>query len=158
MHGSGDPDDLVTALLSASRALVAVSARSLAAVEDTVTLTQFRTLVVLTAHGPSRLVELAGRLGVNASTAQRSVERLVAAGLVDRRENTADRREVVIEPTAAGTRLVNQVTRRRRAAIDEIVRAMPASRRHRLVEALEAFAAAAGELREGPDDAGRLGW
>jgi DNA-binding MarR family transcriptional regulator len=157
MQGATELDDLVTALLTASRALVAVSAESLAAVEDTVTLTQFRTLVVLTARGPCRLVELAGRLGVNASTAQRSVERLVAAGLVDRHENAADRREVVIGPTPAGGRLVHQVTRRRRGAIDEIVRAMPVGRRRQLVEALETFAAAAGEPSTA-EEAGHLGW
>ena len=35
-------DDFVTSLLTASRVLVGVSARSLAEVEDAVTLTQFR--------------------------------------------------------------------------------------------------------------------
>src|SRR5665647_545120 len=43
---SGGADELVSALLTASRALVGVSARSLARVEDAVTITQFRTLVV----------------------------------------------------------------------------------------------------------------
>src|SRR4051794_28561686 len=85
-------DQIVTALLTASRALVGVSARSLAAVEDAVTLTQFRTLVVLQAHGSTRLNRLADRLEVNSSTALRTVDRMVASGLVDRRENRgADR-------------------------------------------------------------------
>ena len=44
---TSDADELVSALLTASRALVGVSARSLAHVEDAVTITQFRTLVVL---------------------------------------------------------------------------------------------------------------
>ena len=58
-------DEIVTALLTASRALVGVSARSLAGVEDAVTLTQFRTLVVLQAHGPTSLNRLADRLEVS---------------------------------------------------------------------------------------------
>ena len=40
-------DSLTDALLTASRALVAVAARSLAAVDDDVTLPQYRALVVL---------------------------------------------------------------------------------------------------------------
>ena len=57
-------DELVSALLTASRALVGVSARSLAHVEDAVTITQFRTLVVLEGHGDTRLNQLAERLAV----------------------------------------------------------------------------------------------
>ncbi len=148
----------MSALLIASRVLVGVSARSLAAAEDTVTTTQFRTLIVLHAHGPVRLTELADRLGVNASTAQRSVDRLVGSALVDRRENAADRREVTISLTREGARLVREVSDRRRAAIGEIVEQMPAVRRRALIEALEAFAAAADEPRDGVDDASRLGW
>lgn len=155
---SPDSDDLVTALLTASRVLVGISARSLADVEDAVTLTQFRTLVVLSAHGPTALVGLAARLGVNASTAQRSVDRLVSAGLVDRRENPEDRRELVIELTAAGTSLIAAVTARRRMAIGEIVAAMPSDQRRHLVAALEAFADAADEPRTALAAAGRLGW
>ena len=151
-------DELVTALLTASRALVGVSARSLGEVEETFTLTQFRTLVVLAGHGPSRLNRLAERLDVQASTALRTVDRLIEAGFVARRENQADRREVVIELTRAGRRLVDSVTRRRRAAIEQVVRAMPSGRRRDLVEALIAFAAAADEPLVTADAATKLGW
>lgn len=153
-----DLDRLVTALLTASRALVGVSARSLAEVEDAVTLTQFRTMVVLRAHGPARLNRLSERLQVNASTALRTVERLIAAGLVDRTENAADRREVVIALTPRGRRLVDDVTERRRQAIEEVVRVMPAEQRSVLVDALLAFAEAADEPVAVADTATRLGW
>jgi DNA-binding MarR family transcriptional regulator len=156
-----DLDDLVTALLTASRALVGVSAHSLAEVEGTVTLSQFRTLVVLRAHGATRLNRLSERLGVNASTALRSVDRLISAGLVLRRENADDRREVVIELTQRGRRLVDRVTARRREVIQDIVRAMPAEQRAGLVEALRSFAAAANEppaTSDLQDAATLLGW
>jgi DNA-binding MarR family transcriptional regulator len=151
-------DQLVTALLTASRALVGVSARSLAGVEDSVTLNQFRTMVVLRAHGASRLNRLSERLQVNASTTLRTVERLIAAGLVARSENAEDRREVVIELTARGRRLVDDVTAKRRQAIEEIVHAMPNRQRAVLVEALLAFAEAADEPLAVHDQATRLGW
>ena len=153
-----DLDGVVTALLTASRALVGVSARSLEVAEGAVSLAQFRTLVVLRAHGATGLSRLAQRLGVNASTALRSVDRLAAAGFADRRENAQDRREVVIELTTRGRRLVDQVTERRRRAIEEIVVAMPVSRRRALVAALRAFAEAADEPQAVSDDAALLGW
>lgn len=155
---AGETDEIVTALLTASRVLVGVSARSLAGVEDSVTLTQFRTLVVLHGHGPTRLIALAERLGVNASTALRTVDRLIAAGMVRRRENENDRREVVIDLTPAGATVVSEVTSRRRAAIEGIVSAMPAERRQGLVTSLTAFADAADEPVSSDDQASRLGW
>jgi DNA-binding MarR family transcriptional regulator len=151
-------DEIVTAVLTASRALVGVSARSLAGVEDAVTLTQFRTLVVLHAHGPTRLNQLADRLQVNSSTALRTVDRMIAGRLVERRENQADRREVVIELTSRGRRVVDDVTARRRAAIEEIVKRMSPVHRRQMVKALWAFAAAAYEPLFPEDAATSLGW
>lgn len=156
--GDEELDKLVTALLTASRVLVGVSANSLAGLDERVTITQFRTLVVLGAHGATRLNRLAERLGVNASTALRTVDKLVAGRFVERRENEHDRREVVIEPTARGKRLVNQVTARRRAAIEDIVVAMPVGHRRHLVDALLSFAAAADEPLAFADSATTLGW
>lgn len=154
----GDPEleDIVTALLTASRALVGVSARSLAGVEESVTLTQFRVLVVLDSHGATRLNRLAHGLGVNASTAMRTVDRLTTSGLVDRRENPDDRREVVIEATERGHDLVRQVTARRREAIERIVQGMPVDRRREFLNALVTFAEAADEPLV--DSATLLGW
>lgn len=153
-----ETDELVTALLTASRTLVGVSARSLAGVEDSVTLTQFRTLVVLHGHRSMRLNALAERLGVNASTALRTVDRLITAGMVRRRENENDRREVAIDLTPAGRTVVGEVTDRRRAAIAGIVATMPAARRRGLVKSLTAFADAADEPQSTDDAASRLGW
>ena len=151
-------DELVSALLTASRALIGVSARSLGKVEDAVTITQFRTLVVLEGHGDTRLNQLAERLGAAPSTALRMVDRLIAAHLVTRRENKADRREVLIALTVEGTRLVREITARRRAEIAAIVAAMPQEGRQGVVAALSAFAQAAGEATPSIDTAARLGW
>ncbi len=127
-------------------------------VEETVTLSQFRTLVVLRAHGGTRLNQLATRLGVGPSTALRSVDRLIAGGLVVRAENERDRREVVISLADAGARLVDEVTERRRDAIRDIVNLMSPVQRDTLIEALIAFGAAADEPVALADAATRLGW
>src|SRR6478609_8578500 len=149
-------DDMVTALLTASRALVGVSAASLAAVEETVTLTQFRTLVLLSQHGDTTIVKMAERLGVNPSSAQRQVDRLVRIGMVTRNENPADRRELLVALAPAGRTVVNTVTAKRRQVLARIVRRMDPTDAAHLTEALLAFAAASGEPVV--DDAVRLGW
>ncbi len=154
---SGQIDELVTAVLTASRVLVAVSASSLADIEETVTLTQFRTLVVLDTGGESNLNGLAEALSVNASTAMRMIDKLLAAGLVTRHENPANRREVVLDLSPSGAELVGSVTDRRRAEIARIVRKMPTSLRNELVEALVAFADAAGEPHAS-ETAAIFGW
>jgi DNA-binding MarR family transcriptional regulator len=146
---TGDDVDAVTsAVLTASRLFVAISARALAAVDEQVTLPQFRMLVVLSAHGETKLAALARHLGVNPSTAMRMVDRLVAAGLLDRQVNPADRRENVLRLTAPGHRVVDEVTAHRRAGIAAIVTRMPADQRAGLVVALRAFADAGGEPPE----------
>ncbi len=138
-------DKLVTAVLTASRVLVAVSARSLAEVEERLTLTQFRTLVVLAAPDPTNLNLLAERLGVSPSTALRSVDRLVGLGLTSRQENPDNRREVLIALTDEGQRVVGAVTERRRTEITGILHKMRPQVRTDLIEAFQAFATAAGE-------------
>jgi DNA-binding MarR family transcriptional regulator len=149
-------DEVVNALLVASRALVALAARSMTEVENTVTLTQFRTLVVLETHDGINLNRLAELLGVNASTAMRMIDRLIAAGLVSRRGNPKRRREVVLSLTAAGERMVRRVMNRRRDEIAHVVEHMPSAQRTSMIEALRMFSDAAGEPL--PRGEAALGW
>jgi DNA-binding MarR family transcriptional regulator len=152
---AAETDEVVDAVLGASRALVAVAARSLAGVGEDVTLAQYRALVVLASRGPQRLADLATALTVDRSTATRMCDRLVRKRLVVRRRSTDDRRVVRISLTEAGAELVREVSRRRRAEIRRIVRRMPPASRTLVVDALQAFAAAAGEV---PEQDWSLGW
>jgi len=150
-----DGTDLVTALLTASRVLVGVSARTIAEVEDTVTMTQFRTMVVLDSHPDINLNTLADLLDVTSSTAMRMIDRLLVADLVTRRNNPHNRREVLLGLSPAGHGIVRKVTARRRTEIARIVTAMPSEQHEALVSALRAFSEAAGE----PDAAATAwGW
>ncbi|MGW8378339.1 MarR family transcriptional regulator [Streptomyces sp. ODS28] len=155
-----DVDAVTGAVLTASRLLVAVSARSLAAVQDRVTLPQFRLLVVLSQREHAKLTELAGLLGVNPSTAMRMMSRLTAAGLTDQQVNPGNRRERLLRLTDAGRRIVEEVTARRRAEIAAVVERMPAAQRGALVGALTAFSEAGGEMPAPGDgrDLYPLGW
>jgi len=153
--GTDEVDALVTSLLTASRVLVGVAAGSLAEVE--VTVPQFRALVLLDSHAAMNLQRLAELLGVTSSTAMRMVDRLIGAGLVTRRGNPDNRREVVLGLTEQGAARVGEVTDRRRRDIAAIVARMPVERRADLVAALRAFAAAADEP-QATTAPGGLGW
>jgi DNA-binding MarR family transcriptional regulator len=156
-HGSTEAarDELVDAVLGASRALVAVAARSLAGVAEDVTLPQYRFLIELASRGPQRLADLAIALGVDRSTATRMCDRLVRKRLVIRRRAQEDRRAVRVSLTASGAELVAEVSRGRRVEIAAIVQRMPAAHRDRVVTALRTFADAAGEV---PEQDWSLGW
>ena len=138
-------DPMVDALLQASRALVGITARSLAVVNEEVTLPQFRSLVVLATGGPQTVSALADQLAVHASTMTRMCNRLVTRGLVVRAPSAMDRREVVIALTTMGTTVVEEVMSARRQALEDVVRRIGDDERRAVIEALSRFAEAAGE-------------
>jgi DNA-binding MarR family transcriptional regulator len=138
-------DAAVDAVLTASRLLVAISARSFAEVENMLTLPQFRMLVVLDRGDAMNISRLGEHLDVIPSTAMRMVDRLAAAGMVSREASTANRREVLVALTPEGRRVVGKVTRRRRRELARIVQALAPAEQRKLVSALSAFTAAGGE-------------
>lgn len=157
----GDEVDAITeAVLTASRLLVGISARSVASVAGAITLPQFRLLVALGSRGPLKLVALAGLLGVNPSTATRTVDRLVTAGWVERNSNPSSRREITVGLTTAGRDLVDRVTAYRRREIAAIVERIPPENRDGLVAALQSFTEAGEEppARTSPYDAELTDW
>lgn len=137
----------------ASRALVAVAARSLAAAGD-VTLPQFRALVVLSVRPGTTVSDLATTLAIHPTTATRLTDRLVRKRLVRRAELAENRRLTHLHLTAGGRRLVQRVTDQRTRDLAEIVRRMPRETWPAVTEALSAFAVAAGE----PLDVDLFGW
>ncbi len=146
---------MVDAVLSASRVLVAIAARSLADAGEEVTLTQYRSLVVLASRGPQGVAELAEAVSVTPPTASRLCERLVKKGLVRRRTDRHDRRHVQIALTQSGRDLVDAVTDRRRQEIADLLAAVPAKTQQSVVVALRQLAEAAGEV---PEQDWSAGW
>jgi DNA-binding MarR family transcriptional regulator len=140
-----DTQDVVDALLAASRQLVAMAARSVAAVEENLTLPQYRMLVVLDTQGPRSLARLAEALEVNSSTALRMVDRLAAAGLAEKVPSPDSRREVLLRLTPAGGSVVHKVTEHRLTAITRTVQAIAPGQRAPLIAALRAFTDAGGD-------------
>lgn len=134
--------------MRAAQVLVAVVARSVAEVEDLVTLPQLRVLVMVATRGPLNLTAVADGLGVHPSNATRTCDRLVVAGLLDRRDSPGDRRQLELTLTRRGEQLIASVLRHRREAIAEVVGRMPAAQRRQLAGALDAFADASDEVTD----------
>jgi DNA-binding MarR family transcriptional regulator len=148
---SDELEEWTDVVLLASRALIAVASRSIAAIDGSVTLPQFRALVVLELSGGTcRVGDLATELRIRPSTATRLCDRLVRRSLVERTVDEANRREVMITLSPSGKRLVNEVTRLRRAEIAAILRRVPKSERRTIVDGLTAFRDAAGPDLAGP--------
>ncbi|NUT71296.1 MarR family winged helix-turn-helix transcriptional regulator [Pseudarthrobacter sp. C4D7] len=131
--------------LTASRALLGVVARSLAGTLDSVSLPQFRALVILSARGPVRMGDLAHLLGVHQSSFSRTADRMEAAGLIVRGQSPESRREVLVTPTEKGLRIVDEVTEARRQEIAAILGRVSPGDQEKIALGFALFAQAAGE-------------
>ncbi len=155
---AADPalDAQIDAVMAASRVLVAVSAQSMDGVDEVVSPIQMRTLVILASRGAMRAAELAEALRVHPSNATRACDKLVAAGLLDRRENPQNRRTLILSLSPQGKRVVTSIGRRRTRAIAKVLAAIPVDRRSQVAAAMAEFARAGGETHD--SDLSAMGW
>ena len=94
-------------------------------------------LSVVVFAGPLSLAELAAEEQVRAPTMTRTVDALVAAGLVTRETEPRDRRMVRIAATDEGRRLLDEGRRRRVRAITERLSRLAESERRALERGVE---------------------
>ncbi|HEU5485754.1 MAG TPA: MarR family transcriptional regulator [Microlunatus sp.] len=141
-----DTATTVEVVLRAARVFAAVTAESIARSAHGVTLPQLRVLTVASEVGSLNNADVARTLNIHISNASRLCERLVQAGLLNRRDNPADRRQVDLTLTDAGRALVEGVTEHRREAFTAILAAMSPSDRADLCGPLTAFVSS-GEQR-----------
>jgi len=142
-------DELVDAFITASRALLGVAVRSIAASPVTLTAPQHRALVLVASGRADTVGTLQEHLGINQSNVSRLVERLARLGVVERERSSEDARTVLISVTPLGREALDTVTRRRREEVASVLAAMSARDRADAVRAMRAFDAAA---REDGDD------
>jgi DNA-binding MarR family transcriptional regulator len=104
------------------------------------TFTQLRALFVLaTAKHSVRVSDLAKSLDMSLASASALSDRLVRLGYVGRREDPADRRAVLLELAAKGSRLLSRLERRSNAQLAYAVHRMTAHEREALATSLRAF-------------------
>jgi DNA-binding MarR family transcriptional regulator len=145
-------DDEAEALLAACRVLVAVSARSIAAVDSVVDITEFRVLVVVAGEGSVSIQQVADHIQVHPATARRICDRLTLMNLLQPQQARSAHREEHLRPvsqrftlTAQGQGVVHMVMSRRRAAIEPALGRLSPADRGAIVAALRTFTQAAGE-------------
>jgi DNA-binding MarR family transcriptional regulator len=139
---------MVDGLMALSRAVVAITARSLSEVGADVSLSQYRTLIVLASRGPQRVADLAAELGVLPSTVTRLCDRLVGRELVTRQPSHTDRRVVWIALSEAGKELVAQAMTKRREMLAALVVGQSFHAPRGFARDAERLAVGAGELPE----------
>jgi DNA-binding MarR family transcriptional regulator len=138
-------DTTADLLLIASRLLVAISARSIARVDETMTIPQLRAVLVVAAAGRMTVENLSNALGGERSATGCVAERLVAAGLVALRPHGKSRRELLVVLTPRGAKLVEDLAAFGRQEWGGVVRRMAPAEQGALLGALTAFTAAVGD-------------
>lgn len=129
-------------MIEAARGFMRISLYAADRIGD-VSVVQLRALAVLHRHGPANLGELAEDMGVTVSTTSRLVDRLVTAGLVERRTAEHTRREVSLRLTRKGQSTLRRYDDLRLASLHECLDGMPSEQRELAVQGLRAFGAAA---------------
>jgi DNA-binding MarR family transcriptional regulator len=150
-EASGRPlprDDEVDTVLQACRILVAITARSIAAVPEAVDPLQVRALVVVGSRSALSLGQLARAIGIHLTRASRLCDRLVSQGLVDRTDDPANRRQLLLRLTPRGRDVLDEVMRQRAETIRPLLARMTPASRRALVTSLGDFDLAADGFEE----------
>jgi DNA-binding MarR family transcriptional regulator len=142
---AGQAAAMAEVLQAATRVLAGVALRSLDVLDGTVSLPQFRVLAVLAGLGCSRSAQVAGALGLDASTVTRLADRLVAAGHIVRGTDPGNRTVVTLELTDSGRELVARVVQWRRRELTRILGRLAPGDRDTLTASLRQLIEAAGE-------------
>ena len=104
--------------------------------------TELRFLAVVAEVGPQSVTVLGTALHLSQPTASRTLQRLEAAGLLQRRSDRADGRVARYEITAAGLEMRQRFQVHMDAQMDAALAAMPDDRRRHLADLLEELVAA----------------
>ena len=132
------------ALLGLARAVVGISTRAADELGQ-VSIVQLRALTILLDLEGANLAQLAEAMGVTVSTTSRLVDRLVAAGRVDRRRAQHSRREIALTLTEHGQATLDRYDQLRLQGMHELLDRLSAQEREQV---LEAFALVAGAAHE----------
>jgi DNA-binding MarR family transcriptional regulator len=132
------------ALLATARAVMRISLHAADQVGG-VSVVQLRALTILLEAGETNLASLADGMGVTVSTTSRLVDRLIAAGLAERRTAEHTRREVALRLTDLGRQTVDRYDRLRLTELRRCIDALPQTDRAGVLRGLLALAGAAAQ-------------
>ncbi len=107
-----------------------------------ISVSQCYALDTLGEHGEMTMIQLAGKLYLDKSTATRAINPLVERGLVQRRFSAADRREILVSLTPAGKKFYREIMANLEASQRQILERIPPQKREHILAALEILSAA----------------
>ncbi|NQX37051.1 MarR family winged helix-turn-helix transcriptional regulator [Herbiconiux sp. VKM Ac-2851] len=137
-------NDVVNAALTASRALLAIVARSVAGALTSVTLPEVRLLVSLTSQGPQTMAELAAQQKMAPNLVESNIDSLAIPGFVTI-TGAVDESATRVQITPEGRAIVDEITERRRTELSSILSTLTPAEQQSILTAFELFAEAAGE-------------
>ena len=109
--------------------------------DDALDPAQVDALELLLERGTWRMSDLAAALYIDASTATRTIDRLVAGGLAVRRSATDDARGIVVSATAGGRRQCVRIRQGRQVLVREFMEEFTGDERERLAELMQRLVA-----------------
>ncbi len=112
-------------------------------IDSGLTLTQLRSLFLVTNKGSTNFTKLAEALGVTPSNVTGIIDRLEEQGLVRRTQNPEDRREITLQATDKGEALVSNLKEAGMKQMTQILSLLSVEELSCLVRRLSAFIKAA---------------
>ncbi len=88
-------------------------------------------------HGPCKLTKIAEKMEVKPSAVTVMIDRLEKSGYVNRVQDKADRRAILVEGTAQGKKVLEQATRERNEILEHYLSRLEAKEARLLIELLE---------------------
>jgi DNA-binding MarR family transcriptional regulator len=119
-----DVVDALESLVVGAVGLTAIALGRLDASRD-LTITQWRSLVVVSQTDGVHVGEIAARVHMSIPSASRLIRRLEDRGLVSTARDEGDRRRTIVRPTTAGHELWQTVVRERRRLIADVLKELP---------------------------------
>lgn len=147
-RGAVPADDVV---LSALRLAMGISVEAADEIGDLSTV-QLRAITVLSERPGANLGELAHGMAVSLSVTSRLVDRLVVAGLAQRRPSPTSGREISLRLTPQGERALRRYDDLRLAKVRERLRAFPTEQAEQVVAALQRLVEAVAGSSTGPGE------
>jgi DNA-binding MarR family transcriptional regulator len=147
----GEIKRLAVAAEAAAAPLQAAWLRATDAISAVVSAPQLRALEIVRHYKTINLSQLADELGCAPSSATRLCDRLVAAGLINRKASAETRREISLSLRPQGTRLLHRLENRRRAELAAALEKMTPTGARALIRGLEEYAQVSEHLTHDKD-------
>ena len=145
-----DADEVAATVAAFERLMDLMAASHQPPMDVNISMAQLRCLHLIAA-GETRMSRLVSQLGVSISTVSGLVDRLVDRGFVSRHDDPADRRQVVIAATPAGTAFLDQMRDLGNTQFRELIARLPPDELGTVRRSIEILSRVADEAPATPD-------